>query len=121
MAERKEATMQQELALPISKGDLADFCRRWQIQELALFGSALRTDFGPDSDIDLLVTFSPEATWSLIDHMRMELELIEMLQREVDLIDRRTVEQSGNPRRRAEILKTAKIIYSSPEADRVAR
>ncbi len=112
--------MPQTLPFPIAEADLAAFCQRWQITELAVFGSALRADFGPQSDIDLLATFAPETAWSLLDHMRMELELVDLLARDVDLIDRRTVEQSASPQRRAEILQTAQVILSAPEIDRVA-
>ena len=52
------ASLNDPLAIPHEK--LQEFCRRWQIVELALFGSALRDDFGPDSDVDVLVTFSKE-------------------------------------------------------------
>ena len=62
---------------------LADFCRRWKIKELAVFGSAVRGDIRPDSDIDLLVTFAPEINWTMFDHYRMEDELAEMFAREV--------------------------------------
>jgi predicted nucleotidyltransferase len=106
--------------VPVAPADLAAFCRRWQIVELAVFGSALRTDFGPQSDIDLLATFAPTATWGLLDHMRMELELVELFGREVDLLDRHTVEQNQASRRRSEILNTAQVIFSAPEVDRVA-
>jgi predicted nucleotidyltransferase len=105
--------MHQILPLPVAEADLAAFCQRWQIEELAVFGSALRADFGPESDVDLLATFSPSATWSLLDHMRMELELVELFDREVDLLDRHTVERSASPRRRMEILKTAQVIFST--------
>jgi hypothetical protein len=90
---------------------IADFCRRWQISEFALFGSALRDDFGPDSDLDILVTFAPEADWSLLDHVRMEEELEAMLGREVDLVSRRAIERSPNWIRRQEILGTAQTFY----------
>jgi len=88
------------------------FCRRWAIAELSLFGSALQEDFGPASDVDILVTFLPEAQWSLLDHVQMEMELAELLGREVDLITRRAVESSRNPLRRREILETARTVYS---------
>jgi predicted nucleotidyltransferase len=112
MSESEQAIMHQTLPLPVMQADLAAFCQRWQIVELAVFGSALRTDFGPESDVDLLATFAPTATWSLLDHMRMELELVELFQREVDLLDRHTVEQSPNSRRRSEILNTAQVILA---------
>jgi uncharacterized protein len=107
--------------LLISEADLAAFCQRWQITEVALFGSALRPDFGSDSDIDLLVTFAPSAKWSLLDHMSMELELVDLFKREVDLIDRSALEQSAHSRRRAEILNSAQVIFSAPEIDHAVR
>ena len=75
---------------------IADFCRRWRISELALFGSVLRDDFRPDSDLDILVTFVPGTDWSLLDHIRMEQELADILGRDIDLVTRRSVEQSHN-------------------------
>lgn len=105
--------MMTALDVIIPKNQIADFCRRWHISELALFGSALRDDFGPDSDLDILVTFAPEADWSLLDHLRMEQELASLLNREVDLFSRRAVEQSHNWIRRQEILGTAEVIYVS--------
>ena len=93
--------------------EIADFCRRWKISEFALFGSVLRDDFGPDSDLDLLVTFAPEADWSLFDHLRMKEELSHLLNREIDLLSRHAVEQSHNYLRRQEILNTAQVVYVS--------
>ncbi len=97
----------------IPEAKLADFCQRWHIRELALFGSVLRDDFGPSSDVDILVTFAPEADWSLFDHLRMEEELGHLLNREIDLLTRRAVEHSHNQPRRQEILNTARTIYVS--------
>jgi predicted nucleotidyltransferase len=82
--------------IPLPQDKIADFCRRWKINEFALFGSVLRTDFGPDSDLDILVTFAPEADWSLFDHVRMQQQLNHLLQRQVDLLSRRAVEKSHN-------------------------
>lgn len=96
----------------IPQETLDQFCRRWAIVQVALFGSALRDDFGPESDIDVLVTFAPEAEWGLLDHVQMEGELAELLGREVDLLTRRAVERSRNPLRRNEILATAQTIYA---------
>ena len=97
----------------IDKVRLAEFCRRWQIAELAQFGSSLRADFGPASDVDFLVTFAPEADWTLFDHFRMEQELAEMLGRDVDLVTRRGIQRSANWIRRGEILRTARTIYAA--------
>ena len=68
-----------------SQAEISEFCRRWQISELALFGSVLRDDFGPESDLDVLITFSPDADWGLLDHYQMQQELERLLGREVDL------------------------------------
>ena len=99
--------------MDISWEQLAGFCRRWKIRRLALFGSVLRDDFGPESDLDVLVTFAPDAQWSLLDLVRMEGELSEVLQRPVDLLTERAVEQSPNWILRHEILSTAEVVYDS--------
>jgi predicted nucleotidyltransferase len=101
--------IQTKIKLP--KTQLADFCRCWRISELALFGSVLRDDFGPDSDLDVLVTFAPEADWGLLDLVRMEQELAELLHRRIDLFTRQAVEQSHNWIRRREILNNTQVIY----------
>ena len=95
------------------RNQLADFCRRWHISEFALFGSVLRDDFDPDSDLDVLVTFALGADWSLLDHVRMEQELADLLGRKVDLLNKRAVEQSHNWIRRREILDTAEVVHVS--------
>ncbi len=78
-----------------------------------MFGSVLRNDFRPDSDLDILVTFAPEANWSLLDHLRMEQELATLLNRKIDLFSRRAVDQSHNWIRRREILNTAEVVYGA--------
>jgi uncharacterized protein len=78
-----------------------------------MFGSALREDFGPDSDIDLLVRFAPEARHSLFDMVRMQDGLTELLGRQVDLVSRRGIEASRNPIRRQAILESAEVIYAA--------
>ena len=97
----------------IPKKSLAEFCRRWKISELAFFGSVLRDDFHPNSDIDLLVSFSPKAKISLFDLVRMQNELKEIFGREVDLVERRAIEKSENYIRRKNILSTTKVIYEA--------
>ena len=98
-------------ALEIPKQAVAEFCRRWEISEFALFGSILRPDFRPDSDVDVLVTFAPAAHWTLLDCVRMEQELAGIVGRPVDLVSRRAVEQSANPIRRRQILESAETLY----------
>ncbi|MBW4621336.1 MAG: nucleotidyltransferase family protein [Cyanosarcina radialis HA8281-LM2] len=97
----------------LSTERVKQFCDRWQITEFALFGSVLRDDFRPESDIDVLVTFSPEAHHTLLDLVRMENELKEIYQRDVDLVSRRGIEQSLNYLRRHEILSSAQVIYAA--------
>lgn len=93
--------------------EIADFCRRWKISEFAFFGSVLRVDFRPDSDVDVLVTFSPDAAWSLFDHVEMRDELAQILGREVDLLSHDAIAQSDNSARRRAILESAEIIHAA--------
>ncbi|HEX9945199.1 MAG TPA: nucleotidyltransferase family protein [Thermoanaerobaculia bacterium] len=95
----------------LPEAEINEFCRRWQIAELSLFGSVLRDDFRPDSDVDVLVTFAPEARWSLFDMVHMQEELEALLGREVDLVDRRAVERSENYIRRKHILSSLVPVY----------
>ena len=90
---------------------LAEYCRANGIARLAVFGSALRTDFGSESDIDLLVEFEPDRTPGLFDFARMEEELADLFGREVDLVERSAVERSRNYIRRAAILGSAETIH----------
>ena len=96
----------------LSKERLESFCHKWQIAEFALFGSVLRDDFRPDSDLDVLVTFAPKAPWTLLDLVTMEQELAILVGRTVDLIERRVIQNSDNPIRKAEILNSAQVVYS---------
>jgi uncharacterized protein len=97
--------------LEISMDRVADFCRRWKIVELALFGSVLREDFRPDSDVDVLVTFAPDTSWRFYDLVNMKDELEAMFGRPVDLIEKRLVECSENYIRRKHILNHMETIY----------
>jgi len=90
---------------------LRDFCRRWKVRDLSLFGSAAEDRLQAGSDYDLLVSFKPEAEHGLLDHARMERELAELLGRPVDLVTRASVEQGHNPLRRTSILTSARTIY----------
>lgn len=94
--------------LPAEK--IEAFCRKWLVEELAVFGSALREGFREDSDLDVLVRFAPEARWDLFDWVEMITELEAVAGREVDL-----VAQSGlrNPFRRAEIMSSREIVYAA--------
>jgi hypothetical protein len=100
------------LALPWPAERIAELCRKWRVQELAVFGSAVRGDFGPGSDLDLLVRFAPDAEWTLLDHSRMERELEEVFGRRVDLVTRAAIEESPNWVVRREILASARTAYA---------
>jgi predicted nucleotidyltransferase len=103
----------QLIGLDLPEQKIADFCQRWKITELALFGSVLRDDFRPDSDIDVLVTFADDARWSLFHVVEMQDELVAIFGREVDLVSRRGIEASQNYIRRKHILSSAQVIYGS--------
>jgi predicted nucleotidyltransferase len=74
--------------IPIPLPKLEEFCQRWQVIELALFGSVLCDDFRPDSDVDVLVSFAQDDPWSLFDLVDMKAELQKLFGRQVDLIER---------------------------------
>ncbi|MGO9175338.1 MAG: nucleotidyltransferase family protein [Desulfobaccales bacterium] len=100
-----------EALINIPREEITNFCQRWKIRELALFGSVLRDDFRPDSDVDFLVTFEADAHRGFFDLIIMEDELKEILGREVDLIERRAVERSENYIRRRHILQSLEPVY----------
>jgi len=89
---------------------VAAFCRKWRIRELSIFGSALRDDFGPESDLDFLVSFEPGITLELSDLLDMKEELESLYGRPVDLVEK---EMLRNPWRRHEILRTRQVIYAA--------
>ena len=103
--------MQTRIMIP--QKEIAAFCQRWRIVELALFGSVLRDDFGPESDVDILIRFYPKVQHDLLDMARMRQELSRVLDREVDLIERTVVERSRNYIRRKSILQTAEVVYAA--------
>jgi hypothetical protein len=96
--------------LPLA--ELRAFCAKWKIAELAVFGSYLREDFGPESHVDFLVTWKPDADWSLLDVVRMEAELGDIVGRKIDLVLRRSIERSRNRIRRDAILSSARPVVS---------
>src|ERR1051326_3568476 len=95
----------------IPRAKLAEFCKRWNISEFALFGSVLRADFRPDSDVDVLVSFAPQARITLFDMARMQSELKAIFGRNVDLVSKRGLENSRNYLRRKQILDSAQVIH----------
>jgi uncharacterized protein len=99
--------------IAFDEGALATFCDRWRVRRLELFGSVIRDDFRPDSDVDVLVTFQSDADWGLLDHAAMEEELGALFGRRVDLVSRRAIERSANAIRRASILESAVPIFTA--------
>jgi len=102
--------MQKKKKFRIPRKKIAEFCKRWSINEFALFGSALRADFRPDSDVDVLVSIDPKAHIGLFEIAEMGIELEDMFKRPVDLVEK---EGLRNPYRRSEILSTAKVVYAA--------
>jgi predicted nucleotidyltransferase len=100
---------QPKIHLPLK--EIEDFCRRWKVKEFALFGSVLREDFRPDSDIDVLVSFEPDGGITFDNRVKMQDELAEILGRKVDLVERRVVEKSENYIRRRHILESLENVY----------
>jgi predicted nucleotidyltransferase len=99
--------------IEIPKEKIAEFCKKWQVREFAVFGSILRDDFRTDSDIDAIVDFVPDSCHSLFDLVDMTEELEKIFNRKVDLLTRRGVEESRNYIRRKEILSTLEVLYVS--------
>lgn len=96
--------------ITVPKSELHVICRRWQINELSIFGSALRPDFRSDSDIDLLVTFEEGAAWSTLDLVDLQAELSAVFDRPIDLVEKATLR---NPFRRRNILANHKVLYAA--------
>lgn len=102
-----------DLPIDLPMDQIAEFCTRWGISEFALFGSVLRDDFGPESDIDVLVRFSYGRRYTFKDVLQMEREITDILGRDVDLVDRETIESSENYLRRRAILNSVRLIYAA--------
>lgn len=90
--------------------EIEDFCRRWKIKEFAFFGSVLREDFRPDSDIDVLVTFEPDGGITFDNRVEMLDELAEIFGRQVDMVEKDAIR---NPFRRHDILTTKEVVYAA--------
>lgn len=98
------------LRVAVDPDAIKRFCKQHGVRTLALFGSALRDDFGPDSDVDILVEFNSNATVSLFEFTRMRDELSLLFGREVDLLEKRALR---NPFRRREILSAVETLYAA--------
>jgi len=99
-----------ELPVAVDQETIKEFCEKWKIREFYFFGSILRDDFGPESDIDVLIKIFPEAEWSLWDIVDMREELQTLFDRKVDLLE---AEGIRNPFRRFEIARTRRLIYAA--------
>jgi hypothetical protein len=95
--------------VPVEETKLADLCRQYHVRELSVFGSAARGEMRPDSDIDLLVEFFPEANVDLLDHAGLMLDLSKLLERKVDLVSKKGLK----PLIRASILEEARLVYAA--------
>jgi len=96
--------------LGVSPSQVEAFCRKWKVREFAIFGSALCDDFGPESDVDVLVDLQPGHGLTLYDWVDMIDELKAMFGRDVDLVAKKGLK---NPLMRREILRTAEVVYAS--------
>ncbi len=104
-------SVQKNIALPVQA--LERFCTRWSIVEFSVFGSVLGKDFRTESDVDVLITFAPDAQVTLFDMVEIETELTALFGRNVDVLTRGGVEMMRNPVRRRGILDSARVLYGT--------
>jgi uncharacterized protein len=104
-------TIVPNLPIEISYEAIADFCQRWKIARLGLFGSVVRDDFTSESDVDVLIYFAEPPHYGFRQWFAMEEELAELFQRPIDLLDWETIETSRNYLRRELILGSVKVLY----------
>jgi predicted nucleotidyltransferase len=95
--------------VPIDQARLREFCHRWKVAELSLFGSVLRDDFRPDSDVDVLVLFEPTAEVDVLTYEDMAMELATIFGRPVDVVSKKWLK----PRVRDEVLGSALVVYAA--------
>ena len=99
------------LAIEVDKPKLREFCQKWQITEFSFFGSVTRPEeFRDDSDVDVMVQFAPKAPWLLFDIVHMRDELVALFGREVDIVERKAIEETDNRFIKRAILGTA-VLY----------
>lgn len=112
MSVEKTINLQQILTerLHSSEAAIVDFCKKWNIIEFSLFGSVLRNDFHPESDVDVLIQFEPSFHLSLTHWLDMQEELETLFHRSIDLTEKTRL---NNPYRRAEVLRTHQVIYAN--------
>jgi len=98
------------LHVDVDRQRIKAFCNKWRVQKLSVFGSALREDFGPESDVDVLVELRPGHGLTLYDWVDMIEELEGLFGRKVDLVAKSGLK---NPFRREAILRTAEVVYAA--------
>jgi uncharacterized protein len=91
---------------------IRDFCHRWKVTELTAFGSILRDDFGPHSDLDFIIEWEDDAPWDLCDYMDMVEELQQHFGRKVDLLSRFALSQTSNYLLRRSVLSQTEPVYA---------
>jgi uncharacterized protein len=103
-------TMERMHPLPVEIQAIPEFCRRWKVKQFSLIGSVLRPDFGPTSDVDVVITFEAGATWDLFDIVKMRDELTAIFGRPVDIIEEPAVR---NPYMLDSIRRTKRVLYAA--------
>ena len=96
--------------IPINIDGIPAFCSKWKVRQLGLIGSVLRSDFGPNSDVDVVVEFDPDATWSMLDVVQMRDELATLFARPVDIIEESAIR---NPYMLDSIRRTKRVVYAA--------
>ena len=96
--------------IPINRDRIIEFCKKWEISRMAFFGSVLREDFRPESDVDVMVSFNPDSAWSLFDIVDMKMELESIFRRDVDILEEGTIR---NPIKRRCIYENLEVVYDS--------
>ena len=110
MGVKRDARREMSPKVKMDRGRVEAFCRKWKVKELSLFGSVVTEEFGPESDVDVLVDLERGHGLTLYDWLDMIDELREIFGREVDLVSKRGLK---NPMRRSEILRTAEVVYAA--------
>jgi uncharacterized protein len=105
------------LQLTLPKAEIEAFCRQYGIRKLALFGSVLRSDFRPDSDVDVLVEFEPDVRMNFFTFVDLQDQLSALLQRDVDLHTSESLSQHIRPN----VLATAQTLYERTRQDALPR
>ena len=96
--------------IPINRDRIIEFCKKWKISRMSFFGSVLREDFRPESDVDVMVSFDPDSAWSLFDIVDMKMELESIFQRDVDILEEGTIR---NPIKRRCVYENLEVVYDS--------